>query len=243
MEFSIQVVGWVVGLTLEALILSALLRGHYKRFPFVFAYTLANFLIAIIEIRLTLNVRAHRPGSGSEYWFQWWYWRNEAVLQLLLFSVVISLIYYSIDRTRSRRIVLLGLAAGAVLFSAITFAIHFKPNAVSLGVWMTPWSRDLYVASTLLDLALWARLIAAKQKDHRLLMLSGALGIQLTGEAIGESVRYLADSLFPKSHAGQIPGNILIMLANLTAMYIWWQTFRRPPNQTDPPQKPEYKNI
>lgn len=235
MEFAIQVCGWLVGLVLEILILAALLRGEFKNFPFVFAYTLANFLITVLEIHLTLNMRAHKPGSGSEYWFMWWYWRNEAVLQLLLFAVVISLIYYAIERGRSRRIVLAGMIGGAILFAGITFLIHYIPGAISIGVWMTPWSRDLYVVSTVLDLALWARLIAAKRKDRRLLMLAGALGIQLTGEAIGESIRYVAVHLFHEAHRGQIPGNILILLANLAAMYIWWQTFRTHPTTKEPP--------
>ena len=52
---------------------------------------------------------------------------------------------------------------------------------------MTPWTRDLNFCSAILDLALWALLIAAREKDHRLLLLSGGLGIQFTGEAIGES--------------------------------------------------------
>ncbi len=227
MEFAIQGCGWAVGLTLEILILAALLRGQYARFPFIFAYTLAGFLTTVIEIRLVLNLRNHR--QGAEYWFTWWYWRSEGLLQLLIFAVVISLIYHAVGRGRARRIVLIGLIGGAVLFAGITFLINYDPRTRRIGLWMTPWSRDLYVVSTVLDLALWGMLIASKKKDHTLLALSGALGIQLTGEAIGESIRYLANHLFRTVHAVQIPGNILILLANLTAMYIWWQTFRQHP--------------
>jgi len=58
-------------------------------------------------------------------------------------------------------------------------------------------------------------------------MLSGALGIQFTGEAIGKSLKQIADKLFPLSHGWQMPGNILTMATFPLAMYIWWQTFRK----------------
>ncbi len=221
MEFAIQVLGFVVGLALELLIVSALVRGPYKRYPFVFAYTITNFFTTIIELRLYVGLRLHEPRSG--YWYPWYYWRDEGVLQLLLFAVVISLIYRATAQSRARRVVLLGLAPAAVLFAGVSFLIHHQPHAL-IGVWMTPWTRDLYVCSTVLDLALWAILIAAKKKDYRLLMVSGALGIQFTGEAIGGSLRNLATG--SQSHAWMLPGNLLILVANLTAMFIWWQAFR-----------------
>jgi hypothetical protein len=222
MVFASQIFGWAVGLTLELLIIARLLRGAYKQFPFVFAYTVANFLTTVIEISLYPGV--YRRDKASIYWFMRSYWIDEAILQLLIFAVVISLIYYSTAHSRARRIVLLGLIPAAVLFAGVSFLIHYKPNIYSIGVWMTPWTRDLYVCSTVLDLGLWAILIAARRKNYRLLMLSGALGIQFTGEAIGGSVRNLATG--SQNHAWALAGSIFIMLTNLTAMYVWWHAFR-----------------
>ena len=222
MEFAIQALGAVVGLSLELLIVRALLRGAYRQYPFVFAYTIANFLTTIIEMRLYIGTLRNEP--RAEYWYQWYYWHDEGVLQLLIFAVVISLIYGATAHSRARRIVLVGLIPGAVLFAGVSFLIHYQPRIVQIGVWMTPWTRDLYVCSTILDLALWAILIGARKKNYQLLMLSGALGIQFTGEAIGGSLRNLATG--SQSHVWMLPGNVLIMLTNLAAMYIWWQTFR-----------------
>ncbi len=231
MEFATQICGWAVGLTLELLIIARLLKGAYKQFPLVFAYTIANFLTTVIEIRLYPGVYRNEP--SAIYWFMKYYWVDEGVLQLLIFAVVIGLIYTATARSRARRTVLLGLIPGAVLFAGITFLIHYKPNLYGIGVWMTPWTRDLYVCSTILDLALWAILIAARKKNYRLLMLSGALGIQFTGEAIGGSLRNLATG--SRNEGLVLTGNVLIMLTNLAAMYIWWHAFREPSQRSHPP--------
>ena len=89
---------------------------------------------------------------------------------------------------------------------------------------MTPWTRDLNFSSVILDLGLWMMLIGQRKKDQRLLMLSGALGIEFTGDAIGASLRQLAQ----RNHSRSISftGGTLGMLADLTFLFIWWQTFR-----------------
>lgn len=219
MEFGIQLCGWLIGVPLELLVIAALLRGAYKRFPFVFVFTIANFLTTVIEIPLTVAYYATGRSAAAERSMVYYYWRDEWILQVLVFAVVISLLYHATATLRARRMVRALLLGGAVLVAGTTFLVHYS-NAL-IGVWMTPWTRDLNFSSAILDLALWSILIASKEKDHRLLMLSGALGIQFTGEAIGESLRHLFNT-----HVAEIPGNILIMLTNLVSLYIWWQTFR-----------------
>jgi hypothetical protein len=92
---------------------------------------------------------------------------------------------------------------------------------------MAPWTRDLSFCSAILDLALWALLIVSRGMDHRLLLLSGGLGIQFTGEAIGESIVQLA--LRTRSHAMSLTGAVIILLADLVFLYIWWQALRMAP--------------
>jgi len=220
MRFAIQLCGYGVGLPLELLIIAALLRGGYRRFPFIFAYIIVEFLTTVLEIPAYVAYYTGHPfatGHGRAYY----YWLDEGVLQALIFAVVISLVYHATAKLGSRRIVRASLVGGAILFAGASFLIHFQHGVVA-GTWMTPWTRDLSFSSTILDLALWAMLIASREKDHRLLMLSGALGIQFTGEAIGESLRHLSRSTV-------FPGNVLIMLTNLLFLYIWWQALRTAP--------------
>jgi hypothetical protein len=178
----------------------------------------------VVDVPLALGYV--RGMQGAAFAFPAVYWFNAVVMQVLVYAVVMSLIYQATGQLRSRRIVRASLIAGAILFAGISFLIHRNP-ALNVGSFMTPWTRDLNFCSAILDLALWALLIASREKDHRLLLLSGGLGIQFTGEAIGESTRNLA----LRSHSRPISmfGNSLIMLTDLLFLYIWWQALRTAP--------------
>jgi hypothetical protein len=224
-DLAIQVGALLLWLPLNLLIIAALLRGGYRRYPFVFAYTAVEFLAAAAEIPAYWAVYTHGPKAEGLQVFV--YWMDEAIAQVLIFAVVMSLIYKATTGLRTRRALRTGLIAGAVLFTAISFLIHYIPR-VQVGLWMTPWTRDLNFCAALLDLALWALLIASRQKDQRLLLLSGALGIQFTGEAIGEAVRQLA--ILNRSHPIALLGSTLVVGADILRSYIWWRVFQKAPS-------------
>jgi hypothetical protein len=228
MRFALQVVGWIIGLPLEVLIITALLRGGYRRFLFVFAYIVADLLTTVVEMPAALGY-VRRTGEGSVYASV--YWIDEVVLQVLIYAVVISLIYDATRQVRSRRVVRVSLIAAAVLIAGTSFLIHYQPG-LSKGEYMTPWTRDLNFCSAILDLGLWALLIGSRSRDHQMLLLSGALGIKFAGESIGESVRQLA--IRSRSRPISMTGNVIIMLANIVFFYVWWQALRTPRNQTPP---------
>src|ERR1035441_525387 len=163
------------------------------------------------------------------------YWLDEVIMQVLVYAVVMTLIYQATGKLRSRRIVRASLIAGAVLFAAISFLIHQNP-ALNRGPFMTPWTRDLNFCSAILDMALWALLIASREKDHQLLLLSGGLGIQFAGQAIGTSIRQLA--LSTRSRAMSLTGAIMILLENLVFLYTWWQAVRTSPSRDSGPVGP-----
>jgi hypothetical protein len=224
MRFAIQFCGLAVGLPLQILVISALLRGAYRRFPFLFAYILGDFLTTVVEVPSAVGY--DRGSEWAAFSFPVVHWFNVVVMQVLVYAVVMSLIYQATGKLRSRRIVRAALIAGALLFAGISFLVHRNP-ALNTGSFMTPWTRDLSLCSSVLDLALWALLIAAREKDHRVLLLSGGLGIQFTGEAIGTSIRQLA--LRTRSHALSFSGGVVMMLADLLFLYIWWQALRTAP--------------
>jgi len=238
MDLTIQLCSYLVGLPLELLTIAAMLRGGFKRYPFVFAYIVIFFLTTVLEmprsvayyyLRQILPITNPRVDQAAEA-YAWWYWRDEAVLQVLVFAVVISLIYYATSKLGPRRMVRLGLIAGAILFAGISFLVHYHPTApnVSYGLWATDWTRDLRLCAAILDLALWAMLIAAREKDSRLLMLSCALGIMFAGEAVGESVRSMASAIASQARGHVVAdiGGVLALVSDLGFLYIWWRAFR-----------------
>ncbi len=221
MQLVVQVVAWTIAVPLELLVIGALLRGHYRRYPFFFLYCLGYFLTTAIDISVNTAYFAGIRGAKGNRVF--WYWTNEGIMQALVFALVISLIYHATKNIGPRRMVRVLLVAGAILFAGISFLVHYGPH-VALSTWMTPWSRDLNFSSTILDLALWAMLIGSREKDKRLLLLSGSLGIQFTSEAIGEAIRAISHGI-----GGVMAGNILMLVANVSVLYIWWRTFRQHP--------------
>jgi hypothetical protein len=224
-NFVIQVCGWLVGLPLEFLVISALARGPYRRFPLVFVYAIAVFVTTLVEIPPFVETFVTGDAAILKHAARV-YWVDELILQVLVFAVVISLIDQAISTSRWRRLARAGLPAGALLFAGISMFVHYLPLPASFGYWMTPWTRDISVCATILDLALWMMLIASRNADRRLLMISGALGMQFTGEAIGEAIRNLSMPHMVK--ALSLTGSVVSVAADMACLYVWWQTFRTP---------------
>ena len=217
MRAALQYIGWAIGLPLELLIISALLRGAYRRFPFLLLYSIALFLTTVIEISVN---QAYFSGIHFSHSPATYYWIDEAIRQALIFSVVISLTYLATSNLSSRRVVRIALIGGAIMLAVASFLVHYDYQAL-VGRWMTPWVRDIDFAAALLDLGLWTLLLASRHRDTQVLILSGALGIQFAGEAVAQSLRHL----FQWSLS---PGDLVGLTTNLAGLWIMWQALRRP---------------
>jgi hypothetical protein len=83
-------------------------------------------------------------------------------------------------------------------------------------------------------------LLSSRDKDSRLLLISGGLGIQFAGSAIGDAVQELAN----QAHHSQRFSNYALMLSRSGAvfstltgfacLYIWWHAFRPAREATRP---------
>ena len=218
MQLALQIASYLIGLSLGLMIMAAMLRGQWKQFPFVFAYVLGDFLTTVLEIQPGLQYEGATAQAKRS--FALLYWWNERIMQVLVFLLVISLIYRASAHLKTRHILLAGVVFGILLFAGITLFIYYVPG-IATGRWITPWLRNLNFSAAILDLGLWALLIGATRKDYRLLMVSGALGIQFTGGAIGQAVRQISHS------SAQVTG-YFISLSNLICLFIFWQAFRMP---------------
>jgi len=222
MRLGLQVSFWVIGVLLQIFVISGLLRGYYKRFPFVFVYAITVFLATVAEASMFTRLQVAREVARN---VRLYYWIGDAVLKVLLFCVVISLIDQTLTCRPSRPGLRKWLLAGAAVVFVTSFVAHAGP-VTRINQWMTLVSRDLSFTAAILDLLLWFLLIASKRKDYQLLMLSGGLGIQFAGDALGQSIRHLAMEVLGRSRPVALAGGILVAVANLLCFYIWWQAFR-----------------
>ena len=218
MREAVQYLSWLFWFPLVLLVIAALLRGSYRRFPLVFAYTVALFLTAVVE---AAAYAGYLSGIQLAHSRARYYWFDEGIRQGLLFALVIGLLYRATKGLPARAVLRVSLVTAAIVFAVTSLLIHYDGHA-AIGKWMTPWTRDLDFGSAILDLALWAILINARKYDSEVLMLSGALGIQFTGEAIGHALR----NQFP---AILLAADTTVVVANLACLYIWWQVFRTSP--------------
>lgn len=218
----LQVVSWCVGLPLMLLVIAAMVRGPYKQYPVLFIYTVANLLFTVAGMPSYIAYYFYRRLDARVGMAQWDFY-DELILEPLAYAVVISLIYVAASHVRSRRAVLVGTIGGAILIAAISFFIHFSPS-VEHGVWLADWQRDLDLCSEILALGLWALLLSTRGRNTRLLLVTGGLGIQFTGEAIGQALRSIASP--GHSHGLSYAGSFFSTVADLTALYVFWQAFR-----------------
>jgi hypothetical protein len=224
MDLAIQLGSYLLWFPLEILTISAIIRTGIRRYPLVFSYMVVTLLIAIAEIPVAYEYyHSHRRVQYS--WYLLLHSIGDGLTYTLILAVVISLIYRASEHLPQRRVFRRALVLVGLLVVVTSFFIHYDKHAAAIGIWMIPWTRDLNFCAAILDLILWALLLALRTKDHRLLLLTGGMGIMFTGEAIGHAVRNLA--IRNRSHNIVMLAHVLTLLADLIFMYVWWQTFRK----------------
>lgn len=210
MQQALQYIAWAIGLWLNLQVIYALVRGSYRQYPFVFAYCLALLVSTVAEIGLQ---------AASKTFQQTYYWTDEIVLDVLVFCVVIAFIDAAARHSSQKPVERHWLVLAAALIFAGSFAIR---HGLPMNRRMTLISRDLNICAVILDLILWSLLATARSPNRCLMLLSGGLGLQLTGAIMGESLRHLSHRLFPL-------GTLMEVTTGFLGLYIWWRALRTRP--------------
>jgi hypothetical protein len=210
MQQALQYSAWAIGLWLNLQVISALVRGSYRQYPFVLAYTLTLLASTVIEIGLKAAPRTVQDG---------YYWIDEVILDVLVFCIVIAFIDEAARFSKQKTVERHWLVLGAALICAVSFAVHRSSH---LNRQMTLVSRDLNICAVILDLILWSLLLAARRPNRCLMLLSGGLGLQLTGAIMGAQ-------LLQFSHSLLLTGTLLEVTTGFLGLYIWWRALRPAP--------------
>src|ERR1039458_249302 len=83
MQQALQYSLWAIGLWLNLQVISVLVRGSYRQYPFVFAYSVTLLVSTVVEIGLQAAPQSVQDG---------YYWIDEVILDALVFCVVIAFI-------------------------------------------------------------------------------------------------------------------------------------------------------
>jgi hypothetical protein len=203
---------WAMSLALQYLLVSVLILGAYKEFTAVFVYAVCLALTTLIEIVGTVGGRAINHAVADYYWI------NEMLRQTSLYCVVISLVLHAMPSNQKRSALIRMLVGLAFLFWAGCILFYYDPNR-NTAYWMTLVIRNISFCTAIVTLILWFVLIASEKRDPRLLMITGGLGVQVTGEAIGQSLRNL-------SQRTALAGGLMGIFALFLCLYIWWRALQ-----------------
>jgi hypothetical protein len=220
-RLAVQITHYLVWYPLAVLAISAMLRAGVRRNPLVFAYMVALFLLAVAQMPAAL---AFSRSRSQEDFYRVLHTVAQGITYPLLLATVVSLLYQATRTLPTRHLIRMILGFGVPIFVAGSFAVHY-PGAANLTILMTPWMRDLNFCAAILDLFLWALLLAGPHKNPHALLLAGGLGIAFAGDAITNAVRSIA--IHYLAHTLWYSADFLAIAADAAWLYVWWQAFRR----------------
>ena len=212
----------VCGTLLQVAVIYAMTRSELRRFIGIFFYLLVLFLTTVADMSIYLQY------GGWPDWYRQYYFINNTIRHVSAFIAVLSLIFAATAGHPRRqafrfKIVLATLAGVAAI-------LFFSPGE-TFPRYVNQVGRNLSFATALLNVVLWLSLIRSGLADRRLLFVSGGLGLNMAGQAIGQSMLEMGRS----SWLGFF-GNLIAIASHMVCLYIWWVAFRRVevPRETAP---------
>jgi hypothetical protein len=209
----LSIVGYfivAVGFVLEVLVGYFLLRGPIRRYPLVFAFVVFGIVAAAGGGLVSMI------GSRSTYVEVYWF--IDIANHFLILWILISLTYQALSGDPKQRRLTLLFAAAVMVFAAGSLVYFHAPR---LGPWLTPVSRNMSLCEEMLNLVLWAILIQRRDHDYQLLLVSAGIGIKVTGEVIGHTLR-----MYSRSDNTMWVPDLVVSLSELLWLFLWVWAFR-----------------
>ena len=208
----------IAGLILQVLVLHNLLRGSYRRFPFLLVYCAALLFISVFN---TLQFFGGAKGAWTAA-SQQYYWIGEMVLQGLIYAITVSFVFQAMGEGPGRDVMRRYMVLAALAIAAASLYFFHDSRTV---MWMTRVTLYLSFLSTLFCLILWLVLLRMAAPEKLLLLVTGGLGMQMAGQSVGHALREMAGTGAVGRSLMHV-GNLIIVLCHLLCLYIWWQAFR-----------------
>ncbi|MBI3207951.1 MAG: hypothetical protein HYZ37_03500 [Candidatus Solibacter usitatus] len=197
---------WAVSalsMLLQALTLSALIRGRFRSYPLVFLLILTELLGTVIGLAATLD-------SGWTKQTARYFWMMEAFEYALIYACLVQLLAQSVGENQTKRPIAFVILAGLV-FAGLSAAQAYHPRT---SYWMTQLVRNFSFGSMILTLTIWTQLLRKPNKER--LLVTAGIGIQLAGGAIGHSLNLISPKLVAL-------GNVVLSLVYLLSLYMIWK--------------------
>lgn len=198
-------------------LLHSIQRRFLRQFWALFTYLLILLFTVLVDATLVYGKMPQLWGYPQTRIFYF----NDLLRQGVVYLLVISLIFSAVRGSERFRWLGRWLVLGALLL-AVLFVWFHQDEKVAL--WMTNVIRNLSLVAMLMNLLLWVLLMKKRTADRTLLLVTTGLGLQMAGEAMGQSLRLMAKS------TTEI-GNLVLVLAHLCCLLVWYLAFK-PRKQT-----------
>jgi hypothetical protein len=202
-----------VAIVCYVILLQLLLRSHLKSYLILFINLLVLLFTCVIDFGLYFGAGAR--GFSSDQ-VRLVYYSNDLIRQAMVYLLVISLILSAVRGSERFRWLGRWLVLGAALL-ALLFAVVHRDDRLAL--WMTNVIRNLSLVAMLMNLLLWVLLMKKRTADRTLLLVTTGLGLQMAGEAMGQSLRLIGASTTAL-------GNVVLVLAHLSCLLVWFLAFK-----------------
>lgn len=202
---------------LQIAIIAGLLRGHYRKYPFLLALIVLDVLGSVVSLTAFFDV-----GNGK--WTRQTakiYWMSQGIQYALVFACQIHMLYCAL-RDTNRQVRVAHPLIGGIIVTALSVWVSYD---VRFNFWMTQLARNFCFASIFLNLTLWTSLL--RSFDRERLMITASLGFLLIGGAIGHSLRQMSRDLV-------FLGNIVLVALYLLYLFTLWRTVRAAPVASNP---------
>jgi hypothetical protein len=213
MREALQWILWLVGLILQGAVLASLFPNPWSYVPMLFLYIVSLLCTTLADIFFYLTLTDNPAALSASFWMV------ELIRQSALFALVVAFLAEQLRYQRARRTLSYITVLGAIVFWGGSLLFYRQPL---LNLWMTQVVRNLSFSSAMLTLILWFMLVSQRGRDMTKLLIIGGLGLQMAGEAIGQSIRQLQ-----LSAVTFWMGNIIVVLAHFLCLAIWWQALAR----------------
>ena len=208
-------VNWLVtiavGFVLEVAVAVALLRGYVRRFSVLFVYCVFLAFSSFTDGLAYFEVGQHARSFAYSYWI------NDMILHAFVVLIIAGLVSQALGTHPHRASVRSLLIVLPILVGVASLYLNQNP---SISRWMTPVSRNLSFCEEVLVFILWGILLQNRVQDQVLLLVSSGLGIQVTGEVIGHTLR-----IYARSRDMWLP-NVIVNASDLLCLLIWLWAFR-----------------
>jgi hypothetical protein len=213
----------LASLLLYVAIIHRLFRAHLRTFFVLFAYLLVLLLTWVIDTTLYYGQGAIGFSDDARRL----YFINDLCRQAMVYVLVISLIMRAVAGSARFRWMGRWLVLGAAVLAGLFFWFHHDPEKIA--TWMTNVIRNLSLVAMLMNLLLWILLVQRRTSDRTLLMVTSGLGLQMAGEAMGQSLRLIARATEPF-------GNVVLICAHIACLVVWYTAFKKPPQPAVQPR-------